>query len=188
MEDLYYLRMYSSIYVLKKVPQKKETEQERKTKERDRNRKEIKGINKTLYKRMKDFVRDITDGKIYMKDSPGIVETIWSLMFEIGVCIYKSAIYDFYCGKPQYECTDEEQNMAAEYFDKLSTQKQMLIYLWNGTDSCLETADWRGQYNEEKGGKLLHVCQFMEQYGFTLTEQEWEAVEGSLDLYEPAEE
>ena len=90
--------------------------------------------------------------------------------------------------EPQYECTGEELNMAAEYFDKLSTQKQMLIYLWNGTDSCLETADWRGQYNEEKGGKLLHVCQFMEQYGFTLTEQEWEAVEGSLDLYEPAEE
>ena len=187
-ENLYYLRMYSSIYVLKKVPHKKETEQERKTKERDRNRKEIKGINKALYKRMKDFVRDITDGKIYMKDSPGIVETIWILMFEIGVCIYKSAIYDFYCGKPQYECTGEELNMAAEYFDKLSTQKQMLIYLWEGTDSCLETADWRGQYNEEKGGKLLHVCQFMEQYGFTLTEQEWEVAEGRSDLYELPEE
>ena len=78
--------------------------------------------------------------------------------------------------------------MAAEYFDKLSTQKQMLIYLWNGTNSCLETADWRGQYNEEKGGKLLHVCQFMEQYGFTLTEQERKVAEGRSDLYELPEE
>lgn len=187
-ENLYYLRMYNSIYVLKKVPQKKETEQERKTKERDHNRKEIKGINKALYKRMKDFVRDITDEKICLKDDSVILETIWNLMFELGVCVYKSAIYDFYCGKPQYECTDEELNMAAEYFDKLSTQKQMLIYLWNGTDSCLETADWRGQYNEEKGGKLLHVCQFMEQYGFTLTEQERKVAEGRLDLYELPDE
>lgn len=187
-EDLYYLRMYSSIYVLKKVPQKKETEQERKTKERDRNKKEIKGINKALYKRMKDFVRDITDGKIYMKDDYGIVQTIWSLMVEIGSYVYKSTIYDFYYGKTQYECTEEERKSVAEYFEKLSTQKQMLIFLWHGIGSCLETADWRGQYNEEKGTKLYHVCQFMEQYGFTLTEQEWEAVEGSSDLYEQSEE
>lgn len=187
-EHLYYLRMYSSIYVLKKKPEKKETKQERKKKEQDRNRNEIKGINKALYKRMKDFVRDITDGKIYMKDEPAVVETIWNLMVEIGAYVYKSAIYDFYYGKTYYECTEEERKAEAEYFEKLSTQKQMLIFLWHGIGSCLETADWKGQYNEEKGTKLYHECQFMEQYGFTLTEQEWEVVEGSSDLYEQPEE
>lgn len=64
----------------------------------------------------------------------------------------------------------------------------MLIYLWNGTDSCLETADLERTVQRRKGGKLLHVCQFMEQYGFTLTEQEWEVAEGRSDLYELPEE
>lgn len=186
-ENLYYLRMYSSMYVLKKAPQKKETEQERKNKERDRHKKEIKGSNKALYKRMKDFVRDITDGKISMKDDPAVVKIIWNLMLEVNACVFKSAIYGFYCGKTQYDCTEEDQKAAAEYFEKLSTQKQMLIYLWNGADSYLDTTDWQGQYNKERGEKLVHVCQFMEQYGFSLTEQEWKVVEGSSDLYESAE-
>lgn len=191
-KELYYLRLYSSIRIIK--PAKKQKRQlspeELAQKQRDKNKKKITAAMRELDARRREFISNIISGKIdAIKDDRKIQETIWNILIEAHVFLAESTIKYFFTGKPDYNCTPEEKEMAKEKASSLSFTQSLLTVMHYAIENIGDIYDWQGYYKPEKGNIIKRAYEILEQYGWTFAnEEEQQLIDGTHELYRKRED
>lgn len=188
-KELYYLRYCNSIWVIKKsVKKKTESEYEIKRKQIDANKKTINAKAKQAAAQMKEFTRKYVNNELHTaKEQPWYKEALWEMMLERGVCVSKDRIVGFLLNKNSWEVSGEDRESTKETISKMKMFQQMLCCLMY--DVPTELADYYGYYNQDKGGQIMAIYDFLMQLGFTFYDDEYERIlDGVHELYEVKEE
>lgn len=192
-EPLYYYTYWAGIEVVKKVKQEKKekTPGELKQEQRDKNNKAIKAIIAKIDANRDAFVRNIVTGKIESisnKEVPEVKDAIWNVLLSIGTGIYSYNLKNFFAGKEDYKCTDEEKEEAQKQVDSCSVLHQMLIMMHRAMTG-LETVDYYGKYKADIAKKMNAAYAIFEKYGWSFEdEEEKQIMDGTHELYEKEEE
>lgn len=186
----YYLRSYSTVYILKKAEkkEKKKTKTEPLWEKRENNKKGIKAIVKNMDKRRRQFVLDIIAGTIEpVKEENEIKDAIWESLIEYGSGTYRSTISEFYSKKSYYNCTSEEKEEINKWVDALSVLQQMLVLLCVAMNS-IEPFDYFSKFDAGRIEKYIKAQKVLEKYGWFNTDEEQQVLDGTHELYEKQEQ
>lgn len=181
-DELFYVRWYNSIHVIRKaVKTEKQTKEEAAQKERDRKIKQIKGMLKNMDKRRKEFVLSIVEGKIApLKED--IRDELWALLVEFNAFCGSRVMIEYITGKSFWELKEDEKKAAGENIANLSPLHQILIILsreMNGKD----TTNWDGSFDDQNGASLKKAYKLLKKYGWSFEEGEEEIINGTSELY-----
>lgn len=184
--ELFYIRSYSNIRVIKLAPKRKETAEDKVRKENDRKKKQIKEIMKEMNIRKHEFISSVISGKIApLKEESEIQEEIWNILVKIGSYICNSNLRSFFTGKADYECSLEEKEEADRKVTELSVLFQMMIELSYGLEHAGDVYDYQLHYNAECCGIIKKAYAVLERYGWSFTEEEHEILNGTHEFYVP---
>lgn len=189
-DKLYYLRRYSSICILKRAPKKQETPEERKRKEIDRKKKQIKLVMKEMDARKHEFIASVISGKIPpLKETGEIQDEMWHVMVEMSAFISAERMRRFFTGKQDYECKPEEKAEADSKIKKLSVLSQMMICLSYCLESELtgEVCDWQLHHLPKSCREIKKAYAILERYGWSYTDEERQILDGTHEFYVPEE-
>ncbi len=184
-DELFYVRWSCDICIIrKKQSSKKQTEEDLKEKEKNRKRKEINELTKEIVLKNKEYVKLIVDGNIkLLKDTEEFQKELLNSIIHNGASAYKSTLFNFFTGKSQWSCTEEEKTDAENKIEKLKVQQLLLILLVTTIDSHIEIVDHYGKYRKESAEKLCKICRILERYGCVYEEYEQQILDGTHELY-----
>lgn len=185
-DDLYYIRRYGYVKIIKKAEKKKnETPWEQERKERDKKKKEINAKVKAIGKRRKQFIENILYGKIEgIKEEAAVQAEIWEAMVLIQTYVAKTNMRNFFTGKSDYDCKPEEKEEADNKIKKCTCLQQMLINLEYAMDKNIgELMDWQGEFNKGNADKMKKCYAILERYGWTFEDDEEQLLDGTHELY-----
>lgn len=187
-DQLYYYRYYDMVYVVKKVIQKEreETENEKRAKQIDSNKRKIKEIVKEMRKERDDFINEIVSGKIAIPKEVNVKETGWKIMInritDGGSVAHMNAVYEYYGFNNVYEVKEEEKERIKKEFAEISQEKQMLILLTR-TAEPYEPTDYYGHYKKEMKC-LRDFYGLLQRMGFSFRSlEELKILNGTHELY-----
>lgn len=187
-DQLYYYQYYDSIYVVKKVIKKEreETENEKRAKQIDSNKRKIKEIVKEMRKERGDFINEIVSGKIAIPKEVDAKETGWKIMInritDGGSVAHMNAVYEYYGFNNVYEVKEEEKERIKKEFAEMDREKQMLILLTR-TAEPYEPTDYYGHYKKEMKC-LRDFYGLLQRMGFSFRSlEELKILNGTHELY-----
>lgn len=185
-DPLFYLPYYRSVRIIKKAKNdKKDSPEEARRKQKERDKKAIKVKLKAMDASRKEFIQSIISGKIdAVKNENDIREQIWKILFEAHSGLYPSSLRRFFIGKEEYKCTEEEVTAAQKKVDSLSFTHSMLIMMHHAMENIGEIYDWQGYYNTDRGITLIHAYEILSIYGWTFPNDDDEKLlDGTHQLY-----
>lgn len=187
-DQLYYYQYYDSIYVVKKVIKKEreETENGKRAKQIDSNKRKIKEIVKEMRKERDDFINEIVSGKIAIPKEVDAKETGWKIMInritDGGSVAHMNAVYEYYGFNNVYEVKEEEKERIKKEFAEMGREKQMLILLTR-TAEPYEPTDYYGHYKKEMKC-LRDFYGLLQRMGFSFRSlEELKILNGTHELY-----
>lgn len=186
-DEMVWSESYGSVYILKRAEKvKRELSQfEIEQKERDKNKKKIKEIYKTLCANTKDAIDLIIKGEFGKPDQvERLWERLWKMMLEMDASGRYSIIARFLSKVPDFWSLEEKERERLDKEAKtLPMLDQMLICLHNRMED-MNPVDYMGRINKssiKSVRKFLNLLQ--EEYGYTISDTEQSVLDGSSPLY-----
>lgn len=187
--ELFFLKYYREIKVVKLAPKvkKEETEEDRKKKELEKNKKQIKEIQKEMLATVREFILNITTGKVEaLKEKDEPIKKMWGLLLDVQAYASADRLIAFYFGKSSiYDVKKEDKEAEAtkQWVDGLTMIQQMLIIVHNGILQS-EIVDYYGTYNEKTGRKMQRLYEILALYGLHIDDEEQKKVlDGTSEYY-----
>lgn len=185
--ELFWANNWRGLAIIKKRTGNKEKRElsawEIEQKERDKIKKQIKGIVKVMAKDITAFIKDILDGKVDPVKQDEALPLLWKAMLKSGTYISTNALLSYVVGKEQYKITQKEKETALPLIEGMDVVQQMLILLTNAVKDT-ELADWSGYYKPEAGAIMAAVHDTLALYGFDWTDPEHVKIaDGTSELY-----
>lgn len=187
-KELYYLRRFNSITVIKenKKQVKQQTEYELKRKQLDANKKKINTKVKEAAAQMKEFVRAFTTNKLAPREQDWHKQALWELLMNNTAYVSTDRLVAFLLDKETYSVTEKDREETKEIIGKMKMYQQMLCILICFVPT--ELADYNGYYEQKKGGRMQEIYDFLAEFGFDLDEEYVSIIDGSSELYAVKEE
>lgn len=184
-DNLFYLSQLWMVRVIKKGKNKKVLSPEEEIKvQKEKNKKKIKAEIKDLGLRRTDFIRNIVSEKIKpIKESEKIKNEIWSILLRMNTYLSELTMKQFFTGKMDYECSEEEIKEANEKIDSCCFLYQMLIHMNYGLDNIGDLYAYDGSYISSRGKLLEDAYNILKRYGWSFENEEESLINGSNDLY-----
>lgn len=187
-DKLYYLRYYNSVWVIKRAPEKQETSEEKKRKEIDAKKKQIKAVLKEMDRRKHEFIDGIISGKLpQVKETQEIREEMWKVLVEMETFLSMANMQRFFTGKCDYECSPREKEEARGKIERLDTFSQMMLAMSYRLENAGDVYDWQLHYNGKCCGEIKRAYAILERYGWTYTDEEKRILDGLHEFYVPEE-
>ena len=149
-KELYYLRRYNSVAVIKenKKQIKQQTEYELKRKQLDANKKKINAKAKEVAAQMKEFVRAFATNKLAPREQDWHKQALWDMMLKNEVLVSNNRVIGFLLDKNSWDVSKEDKEAAKETISKMEMLQQMLCALAYNIPTDL--ADYNGYYIQDK--------------------------------------
>lgn len=186
-EQLYYYRYFSDVYVVKKHIKDEQvlSEGEKRRNQIDQNKRKIKSILKEMKRVRNSFILGIISGTFKAPKEYDAQADLWRLYMDLvcsGFGIYKNKIYDFYGISSEYEIKEEEKERILSEFKALTQEKQMMVML-SGASEPYDPTDYKGHYREDME-ILRDFYKILERYGFSFGSlEEMKILNGTHELY-----
>lgn len=191
-DEMVWSESYGTVYVLKRAEKvKRELSQfEIELKERDKNKKKIKEIYKTLCANTKDAIDLIIKGEFGKPDQvERLQERLWKMMLEMNASGRYSIIARFLSKVADFWSLEEkERERWYQEAKTLPMLDQMLICLHNRMKD-MDPVNHMGRINKSSikpVKKFLNLLQ--EEYGYTISDTEQSVLDGSSPLYTKEED
>lgn len=191
-DEMVWSESYGTVYVLKRAEKvKRELSQfEIELKERDKNKKKIKEIYKTLCANTKDAIDLIIKGEFGKPDQvERLRERLWKMMLEMNASGQYSIIARFLSKVADFWSLEEkERERWYQEAKTLPMLDQMLICLHNRMKD-MDPVNHMGRINKSSikpVKKFLNLLQ--EEYGYTISDTEQSVLDGSSPLYTKEDE
>ena len=186
-EQLYYYRYFSDVYVVKKHIKDEQvlSEGEKRRNQIDQNKRKIKSILKEMKRVRNSFILGIISGTFKAPKEYDAQADLWRLYMDLvcsGSGIYKNKIYDFYGISSEYEIKEEKKERILSEFKALTQEKQMMVML-SGASEPYDPTDYEGHYREDME-ILRDFYKILERYGFSFGSlEEMKILNGTHELY-----
>lgn len=184
-KEMFYLRYYNSMRVIKKSAQKKEapTPYELERERIDRNRKQAGKMQKELAADVTRFIKAVIDKKVEpLKPSMELYDEIWRAVIENDGYISRSYIVTVLSGKDDYKLTQEERAAVNEEIARMPVIHQMLCQI-AGNLGGGALINYSGEYIAYRGQNIKARMDVLRKWGFTLTEEREQLLDGTHELY-----
>lgn len=191
-EKCFYITYWREMRIITRIGKKKQelTPEEKKIKERDKRKKQLKAIQKEMSVERTDFIKLIIEKKFTpeKKETADLSVQLFCLMLSCSCWMNDNTMCKFLYDKSHWEMTDEEK---AEFENKVKTMPliyQLLIYA-NRSVSDKDASEWNTEYHKSNGKILAEFDGILETFGFSYTKEEYkQVVDGTHELYEVKEE
>lgn len=158
-------------------------------KERETKKKELKAKQKKLYGTINDFIKDIFVFKEIQPLKPDLelYQATIEVIVKIGSQPTESDLANLYAGKGLWEIEkSEDYEKYIKWRDSLTALDRAIISLKNVKNNDLYT--WDGKYREEYAERAIAVVDFFRKYGFSITDEMQQLLDGTSELYVKDEE
>lgn len=190
-EQLYYLRNYSYLYILKKsaVEEQKGNEStglSDEEKKRRKSRRILKNINDSLNEKMRDCIKQILFKNLDWPDKD-ISDKAWEVLtlFNIAVgerSLYQQAYKLTYDEKKEYwRMNEEDINNVKEILKELPIGYQMLMLTEENVTS--ELYGYNAEYRKEDAKKYIKLFVLLHKFGFSISDEERQLLEGTHEAF-----
>ena len=184
-KQLYYLVYWQNLQILREAEPRKEQKQPEMS-AKEKREKGIKAFCRQMEKDRNKFIDEILAFKHSTKNR-SIMMDLFECVFSVGgSCSYITLMQDM-AGSSYWKLLADEQKALKEKIKKIPMQNRCLMVIRNtlkGTD----TIDWRGVYDKEAADRLVELYAILSDYGFAITEEELQILNGTHEIYkEPAE-
>lgn len=183
-EEMYYLNHYNMIWVIRKTKQKEKqmSPQEQEHIEINRKKKEMKAKQKALTASVSDFIHAIIEGKVDpVKTDLELLECIWRALIDNSSYASRDKIISFVAGKHLYELNSEEEEKVKQKISDMPVIHQMLAMIPGSIDRDL--INYSGKFDQENGRRCTALIQPLERWGFFITEEQQQMLNGTHELY-----
>lgn len=194
-EPLYWTHRYGTeVQVYRKVKKEKKepTEYDIRLKEQKGKREKLKDIMRSLADRRKAHVKGMLDGSLErIRPTAENWERLFSVMYEhygyIGEGI--GSIREFLTGKQGWQILGEEEKEVDTVIGKMKPIEKLLALIEHGVNSDIPFSDYGDpKYREDIGEPLKRYHSLLEEYGFTIDDEETLSVlDGTNEYYEKEE-
>ena len=190
-EQLYYLRNYSYLYILKKsaVEEQKGNESTGLSdaeKKRRKSRRILKNINDSLNDKMRDCIKQILFKNLDWPDKD-ISDKAWEVLtlFNIHVgerSLYQQAYKLTYDEKKEYwRMNEEDINNVKEILKELPIGYQMLMLTEENVTSDLY--GYNAELRKEDAKKYIKLFVLLHKFGFSISDEERQLLEGTHEAF-----
>ena len=158
-------------------------------KERETKKKELKAKQKKLYGTINDFIKDIFVFKEIQPLKPDLelYQATIEVIVKIGSQPTESDLANLYAGKGLWEIEkSEDYEKYIKWRDSLTALDRAIISLKNVKNNDLYT--WDGKYREEYAERAIAVVDFFRKYGFSITDEMQQLLDGTSEIYVKDEE
>lgn len=154
-------------------------------KEKQKAKKVIRNKCKDMYAKAEMFIREIIDGDIPpLKEDVDLYKALTRTLIKSNLCYFRSDLAIFYSGKGLYELERDEPAKYKEFlkWEAGLTPLQSAIAYMSCVRKC-ELYNYNAGYNEEQARKVNIVFEFLEKYGFSVSEEEEQLLDGTHESY-----
>ena len=182
---------YRNAAVVVEVKQKERqlSKSEIEAQKREAKKKELKAKQKKLYGTINDFIKDIFVFKEIQPLKPDLelYQATIEVIVKIGSQPTESDLANLYAGKGLWEIEkSEDYEKYIKWRDSLTALDRAIISLKNVKNNDLYT--WDGKYREEYAERAIAVVDFFRKYGFSITDEMQQLLDGTSELYVKDEE
>ena len=184
-KQLYYLVYWQNLQILREAEPRKEQKQPEMS-AKEKREKGIKAFCRQMEKDRNKFIDEILAFKHSTKNR-SILMDLFECMFSVGGSCSNITLMQDMAGSSYWKLSADEQKTLKEKIKNIPLQNKCLMVIRNtlkGTD----TIDWRGVYDKEAADRLVELYAILSDYGFAITEEELQILNGTHEIYkEPAE-
>ena len=155
---------------------------------RANNSKRYSDIESAMLTRLHEFVCSIISGsvdEIDKKDIPDVIKDIAELMIYTEANISGWELIGYLYGDPENQ---EEEDEQYEKFEKLPTHQKLLVWLGEELGYGYRMINYDNSYVAEKAKDFKKGLEIFKRYGWSLTDEEQELVDGTHELYKKEDE
>lgn len=180
-KQLYYMINWQNLDILREAEPRKEQKQPEMS-AKEKREKGIKAFCRQMEKDRNKFIDEILAFKHSTKNR-SILMDLFECMFSVGGSCSNITLMQDMAGSSYWKLSADEQKTLKEKIKKIPLQNKCLMVIRNtlkGTD----TIDWRGVYDKEAADRLVELYAILSDYGFAITEEELQMLNGTHKLYE----
>lgn len=186
-EKCFHITYWRSIIIIrKKVKEKKElTPEEKAQKEREKNKRQLKAIQKEMAAEREDFIRVAIEKKFKPEkmSMESVERRLFNLMLDCECWMNHSPMYKFLFDKKSWEVKDDEREKFRKTIDELPLYNLYFVYA-AGSVAEKDTTEWNTKYNKKSGRLLMEFEDILSDFGFSYSKQEYKKVsDGTHELY-----
>lgn len=185
-KQLYYNISWQNLQILRASEPQAWQKQTQTMSAKEKREKEIKAFCRQMEKDRNKFIDEILAFKHSTKNR-SILMDLFECMFSVGGSCSNITLMQDMAGSSYWKLSADEHKALKEKIKKIPLQNRCLMVIRNtlkGTD----TIDWRGVYDKEAADRLIELYAILSDYGFAITEEELQILNGTHEIYkEPAE-
>lgn len=174
----------AAVVVEIKQKERKLSEAEIKSQERDTKKKELKEKQKKLYGTITNFIKAIFVFKEIKSLKPDLelYKAIVEVMVKVNAQSTESDLTQLYAGKGLWEIEQsEDYEKYVKWRDSLTALDRAIISLQEVKRNDLYT--WDGKYRREYAERAIAVVDFFKKYGFSITDDMQQLLDGTDESY-----
>lgn len=161
------------------------SEYEIKEKEKAKAKKELKQRHKTLYAEIDRFLMGIITKEISpLKEDVELYKALTLASIKGNVDYYRGDLANFYSGKGLYELEKDDPEKYKEFleWEKNLSPLHLAIAHMTSIKKC-EMYNYNVEYHQDSAGKVKAIVDFLARYGFSVSDEEMQMLDGTHELY-----
>lgn len=171
------------------VPARKQkrklSEYEIKEREKAKAKKELKQKHKAMYAEIDRFLMGIITKAIEpLKEDVELYKALTLASIKGDVNYYRSDLVSFYSGKGMYELEHDEPEKYKEFLEWEKNLNPLHLAIAHMT--CIkrcEMYNYNVEYHAESAAKVKAIVDFLAMYGFSVSEEEQQLIDGTHELF-----
>lgn len=190
-KKMHWCEAYGTVYIMapEQRTKKKETEEEKKLKERNKRREQIKASLKAMHAETAEFIRGVCEDKVGKPGNADVMKDIfWNMMIRSvqngRMCMVDIRAFAAFLKKSTsyWSMTDEDCKDAA----LMPTWKQMLIAMAIRYDDnmFMDCVSYYGEYKKDIAADVKDYCKLLVKLGFSFSDKAYyDVLFGKSELY-----
>lgn len=170
--------------------QKRElSEYEIREKEKAKAKKELKQKHKAMYAEVDRFLMGIITKEIEpLKEDVDLYKALTMATIKGNVDYYRSDLANFYSGKGMYELEHDDPEKYKEFLEWEKNLSPLHLAIAHMT--CIKKCEmytYSVEYSEESAERVKAIFDFLAKYGFSVSEEQQQMIDGTHELYRKRE-
>lgn len=116
------------------------------------------------------------------KNNEVLLEQLWKMALNLTIQLREDLMIDYAIGDE--EETEENVMNAKTYIEGLGITGQLLILIADKLEDAYSyIINYKFEYDEKNGKRIMEVCRFLEQFGLKLKEEEYQVLDGTHEMF-----
>lgn len=175
------------LYSYEEPKEEKKTEEQLKKEEEYKKKKsieyELDNMFKGIVSQAESKIRKIIQTEEYRrKNNEVLLEQLWKVALNLMIQLREDTMIDYVLGDEKK--TEENVMNAKKYIEGLGITGQLLVLITAELEDAYSyIINYKSEYDEKNGKRIMKICRFLEQFGLKLKEEEYQVLDGTHEMF-----